>query len=97
MTKVKNKRMKPPPPEIRVLHTVTDYARFCGLPALAHPLLTVIDLEQNRGNVLPDKLTPVVQHFYSVWLKKNLRGKVHYGRLPVFGAVAFRLSYEACV
>ena len=71
--------MKTPPPEIRVLHTVTDYARFCGLPAPAHPLLTVIDLEQTRGNVLPDKLMPVVQHFYSVWVKKNLRGKVHYG------------------
>jgi AraC family transcriptional activator of pobA len=71
--------MKTPPAEIRVLETVTDYTRLCGVPAPAHPLLTVIDLEQTRGNVLPDKLTPVVQHFYSVWVKKNLKGKVRYG------------------
>ena len=72
--------MKPLPiPEIRVLETVTDYTRMCGLPASAHPLLTVIDLELTRGNVLPAKRTPMVQHFYSVWVKKNLRGKVHYG------------------
>ena len=71
--------MKQPPAEIRVLETVTDYTRLCGLPAPAHPLLTVIDLEQTRGNVLPEKLTPMVQQFYTVWVKKNLRGKVHYG------------------
>ncbi|MBT9392091.1 helix-turn-helix transcriptional regulator [Hymenobacter sp. NST-14] len=71
--------MKQPNPDIRVLTSVTDYTRFCGLPAPAHPLLTVIDLEQARGNVLPEKLTPVVQHFYTVWVKKNLKGKVHYG------------------
>ena len=71
--------MKQPPPEICVLKTVTDYTRLCGLPAPLHPLLTIIDLEQTRGNVLPAKLTSVVQHFYSVWVKKNLKGKVHYG------------------
>ena len=71
--------MKQPIPEIRVLETITDYTRLCGVPAPAHPLLTVIDLEQTRGNVLPTQLTQVVQHFYSVWVKKNLKGKVHYG------------------
>ncbi|GAB3669515.1 helix-turn-helix domain-containing protein [Hymenobacter agri] len=71
--------MKPPPAKIRALETVTDYVRFCGLPAPAHPLLTVIDLEHARGNVLPDQVTTVVQHFYSVWVKKNLKGKVRYG------------------
>ncbi|MGY3088914.1 AraC family transcriptional activator of pobA [Hymenobacter sp. UYAg731] len=71
--------MKQPAIDIRVLETVTDYTRMCGLPAPAHPLLTVIDLEQTRGNVLPEKLTSVVQHFYTVWVKKNLKGKVHYG------------------
>ena len=72
--------MKPPPiPEIRVLETITDYTRLCGVPAPTHPLLTVIDLEQTRGNVLPEKLTPMMQQFYSVWVKKNLKGKVHYG------------------
>ena len=71
--------MKQPVTDIRVLETVTDYTRLCGLLAPAHPLLTVIDLEQTRNNVLPEKLTPMVQHFYTVWVKKNLKGKVHYG------------------
>ena len=63
----------------RVLSTVTDYTRLCGLPAPAHPLLTLIDLEQTRGNVLPPDMPPVVQQLYTVWLKKNLKGKVRYG------------------
>ena len=71
--------MKPAAKEFRVLNTVTDYVRMCGLPAPAHPLLALIDLEQTRHNVLPAGFTPVVQQLYTVWLKKNLKGKVHYG------------------
>lgn len=71
--------MKPAAKEFQVLHTVTDYVRLCGLPAPAHPLLALIDLEQTRQNVLPADLPPVVQQFYTVWVKKNLKGKVHYG------------------
>lgn len=71
--------MKQPAQELRVLTTVTDYTRLCGLPAPAHPLLTIIDLEQTRHNVLPAKLTPMLQQFYTVWVKKNLKGKVRYG------------------
>ena len=71
--------MKQAAKEFRVLSTVTDYTRLCGLPAPAHPLLTLIDLEQTRSNVLPADMPPVVQQLYTVWLKKNLKGKVHYG------------------
>ena len=71
--------MKQAAKEFRVLSTVTDYTRLCGLPAPAHPLLTLIDLEQARSNVLPADMPPVVQQLYTVWLKKNLKGKVHYG------------------
>ena len=71
--------MKLPASEIRVLKTVTDYTRLCGLPAPAHPLLTIIDLEQTRNNVLPANLPPLMQQLYTVWVKKNLKGKVHYG------------------
>ncbi|RAK62392.1 helix-turn-helix domain-containing protein [Hymenobacter edaphi] len=71
--------MKNASKEFLVLNTVTDYTRFCGLPAPAHPLLTLIDLEQTRRNVLPPDLPPVVQQLYTVWVKKNLKGKVHYG------------------
>ncbi len=71
--------MKPSLSPPQVVATVTDYARLCGLPAPAHPLLMLIDLEQTRGNVLPANFTPVVQQLYTVWVKKNLKGKVHYG------------------
>ena len=71
--------MKQPAQEFRVLATVTDYTRFCGLPAPAHPLLTIIDLAQTRNLPRPAVLTPIVQQLYTVWLKKNLKGRLHYG------------------
>lgn len=71
--------MRHPAKDIRTLATVSDYTQLCGLPAPTHPLLTVIDLEQTRNNVLPAGLPPLVQQFYTVWVKKNLKGKVHYG------------------
>ncbi|GAB3241053.1 helix-turn-helix domain-containing protein [Hymenobacter seoulensis] len=71
--------MKKVSQDMRVLRTVTDYTRLCGLPAPAHPLLTLIDLEQTRHNVLPADLPPLQQQFYTVWLKKNFQGKVRYG------------------
>ncbi|MBF9238113.1 helix-turn-helix transcriptional regulator [Hymenobacter sp. BT683] len=69
--------MKQPNKEIRVLATVTDYTRFFGLPAPAHPLLTLIDLSLCRH--LPRVLTPVVQQLYTVSLKRDLKGLMHYG------------------
>lgn len=58
--------MKPAAKAFRVLNTVTDYVRMCGLPAPAHPLLALIDLEQTRHHVLPADFTPVVQQLYTV-------------------------------
>ena len=68
----------------RVLNTVTDYTRFYGLPAPAHPLLTVIDLGSLRHNTSPKAVaaatTPVVQQLYMVSLKRNMRGAaIRYG------------------
>ncbi|WP_045688701.1 helix-turn-helix domain-containing protein [Hymenobacter sp. AT01-02] len=70
--------MKQAAQDFRVLSTVTDYTRFYGLPAPAHPLLTVIDLEEAR--CLPRVTTPVVQHLYTIALKRGLKGKLYYGR-----------------
>ena len=71
--------MKQPAKTFRVLHTVTDYTRFCGLPAPAHPLLTLIDLAQTRDlPPLPADVS-VVQQLYTIWLKKNFKGRLHYG------------------
>jgi len=62
---------------IQVLHTVTDYTRYYGLPAPAHPLLTLIDLAQINGQAIP---APVVAQLYTVALKRGLKGTVYYGR-----------------
>ncbi len=65
------------PPDFQVLHTVTEYARYYGLPAPAHPLLTLINLADVRGQAMP---APVVAQLYTVALKRGLKGTVHYGR-----------------
>ncbi len=61
------------------LATVTDYTRFCELPAPANPLLTLIDLSQTRKQLPPTAFLPIRQEFYTIWVKKNLNGKLHYG------------------
>ena len=53
--------MKAAASDLRTLDTVTDYTRLCELPPPAHPLLTLIDLEQTRTNASPGTFTPVVQ------------------------------------
>lgn len=63
----------------QVLHTVTDYTRYYGLPAPAHPLLTLINLAEVRERTFPD---PVVSHLYTVALKRGLKGTMYYGRQP---------------
>jgi len=64
-------------PDFQVLHTVTEYARYYGLPAPAHPLLTLINLAEIRAQAIPD---PVVAQLYTVALKRGLKGTVYYGR-----------------
>ncbi|HEX8429053.1 helix-turn-helix transcriptional regulator [Hymenobacter sp.] len=75
--------MKHPAKEFLVLSTVTEYARFYGLPAPAHPLLTLIDLAYARElagtQKLPSITTPVVQQLYTIFLKRGLKGTLYYG------------------
>ncbi|HEX8505523.1 MAG TPA: helix-turn-helix transcriptional regulator [Hymenobacter sp.] len=74
--------MKQPAKEFQVLSTVTDYTRFCGLPAPGHPLLTVVDLSLSRKQPRPTEPVSIVQSFYTIWLKKNLKGTIVYGHQP---------------
>lgn len=68
--------MKPHAKDFHVLNTVTEYTRFYSLPAPLHPLLTIIDLGRLRDmqseTTVKAALTPVVQQFYMVSLKRNL-------------------------
>jgi AraC family transcriptional activator of pobA len=63
--------------DFQVLHTVTEYTRYYGLPAPAHPLLTLINLAEINGQAIP---APVVAQLYTVALKRGLKGTVYYGR-----------------
>ncbi len=74
--------MKPSFKNIRVLHTVTEYTRFYGLPAPAHPLLTLIDLGGTRSAAIDLPIPPVVPQLYTIFLKRNLKGLLYYGHQP---------------
>lgn len=76
--------MKETAKEFHILSTVTEYTRFYGLPAPAHPLLTVIELGGLRELTSPDAIrtatTPVVQQLYMVSLKRNMKeAAIRYG------------------
>lgn len=76
--------MKQAARDFQVLNTVTEYTRFYGLPAPAHPLLTIIDLGSLRHTTSPEAFTaattPVVQQLYMVSLKRNVNGAaIQYG------------------
>ncbi len=63
--------------------TVTEYTRYYGMPAPAHPLLTVIDLAASRDAALARGAAqvpaPVVLELYTMFLKRNLKGTLYYG------------------
>ncbi|GAB3760263.1 helix-turn-helix domain-containing protein [Spirosoma pomorum] len=70
--------MKSSARDLPVLHTVSEYTRFYGLPAPAHPLLALVDLSQSRD--WERATTPVMQEMYLVSLKKNIKGgQIQYG------------------
>lgn len=71
--------MKAPAKTFRVLATVTEYTRFYGLPAPAHPLLTLIDLGAARQLVPAAPTDPVVPQLYTIFLKRGLNGPLYYG------------------
>lgn len=50
-----------------------------GLPSPEHPLVSIIKFETIRN--LPDDIPQsLVFNFYSIWLKKNYKGKMKYGQ-----------------
>ncbi|MGB3802227.1 MAG: helix-turn-helix transcriptional regulator [Lewinella sp.] len=75
--------MKKPTENIRVIDTLADYARLCGHPAPAHPLVTLLDLKKTRERMSgepPRPFEPIVQNFYSIAVKRGLKGTIYYGR-----------------
>ena len=75
--------MKKTTDNIRVIDTLAEYARMCGHPEPSHPLITVLDLKQTLARMSAEParpFEPIVQNFYSIAVKRGLKGTVHYGR-----------------
>jgi AraC-like DNA-binding protein len=80
-----------------VLATVSDFTQHFGFPNPANPLLTVIDLAKTR-HLIPT-VGPALRQMYIISLKKNLKGRIHYGhRAYDFseGVLAFYAPGQLC-
>lgn len=64
---------------IITINSIAELHRRYSLPAPEHPLISVIDLKdmQSTGT---ENITGVVFNFYSVWLEKDVKGKIRYGQ-----------------
>ena len=61
------------------LHSISHYHQFRGLPGPAHPLVSVIRLE-DIARLRADEPARLVQSFYSIALKTNVNVTFGYGR-----------------
>ena len=57
--------------------TITEYHRLRNLPKPAHPLISVINVNDIKSE---DKPTSWVLDFYSIALKRNIGAKIRYGQ-----------------
>jgi AraC-like DNA-binding protein len=64
---------------ILTVNSITELHRRFSLPAPEHPLVSVIDLKDMQV-VSNENITTVVFNFYSVWLEKDIKGKIRYGQ-----------------
>ena len=64
---------------ILTINSIAELHRRFSLPAPEHPLVSVIDLKDMQS-VRDENITSVVFNFYSVWLEKDVKGKIRYGQ-----------------
>jgi AraC family transcriptional regulator, transcriptional activator of pobA len=64
---------------ILTINSVAELHRRFSLPAPEHPLVSVIDLK-NMQSPRDENISGVVFNFYSVWLEKEVKGKIRYGQ-----------------
>jgi AraC family transcriptional activator of pobA len=62
-----------------ILNSVSELHRLLSLPKPKHPLVSVIDLKEVKP-VNETGANSVVFNFYSIWLEKDVRGKIRYGQ-----------------
>ena len=64
---------------ILTINSVAELHRRFSLPAPEHPLVSVINLKDMRSP-RDENISGVVFNFYSVWLEKEVKGKIRYGQ-----------------
>ncbi|HEX2607356.1 MAG TPA: helix-turn-helix transcriptional regulator [Flavisolibacter sp.] len=68
-----------PSKTLHSFHSIAEYHRFRGLPAPAHPLISVIDMA-SLPTVKGEGEVNLVFDFYSIALKRMLNAKMKYGQ-----------------
>ena len=71
--------MKKEEPPIRTVQSISELYRLLHLPKPAHPLISLIHLNQLDASVQSTS-GQVIYPFYQVCMKKNYAGKVRYGQ-----------------
>ncbi len=64
---------------ILTINSITELHRRFSLPAPEHPLVSVIDLKDMRRDK-DENVTGIIFNFYSIWLEKDVKGKIRYGQ-----------------
>ncbi len=64
---------------ILTIHSIAELHRRFSLPAPEHPLVSVIDLKDMQSP-RDENIAAVVFNFYSIWLEKDVKGKIRYGQ-----------------
>ncbi|MFN8299811.1 MAG: AraC family transcriptional regulator [Chitinophagales bacterium] len=60
------------------IKTISEFHQFRNLPKPAHPLVSVINLEEAQK--FPESVSTLVLDFYSIALKRNFTGTFKYGQ-----------------
>src|SRR5690554_3822974 len=65
--------------QIQRIDTISEFHRIRGLPKPEHPLISLVDYRQVRHSPEENPVT-WVQDFYTIALKRDVRGKFRYGQ-----------------
>lgn len=65
--------------KLLVINSISELHRLFSLLAPEHPLVSVIDLKEVKST-RRENVTGIAFNFYSVWLEKDVQGKIRYGQ-----------------
>lgn len=60
-------------------NSIAEFHHFLNIKKSAHPLISVVNLDDIAVNVC-EEMNTIVYNFYTIYLKKNFDGKVKYGQ-----------------